>query len=186
MPKLAKIVQRLRIVFYKLASDCRNTTGSPKRRQPLLITGKGCVSFGRGVELGVFPSPGFYNTYAHIESRGKQASISIGDNVMINNNCFICSEGAGVTIGSDCLIGHNVQIFDSDFHHLAPDMRRTGLPATAKVIIGRNVFIGANVIISKGVHIGDNCVLGTGAIVTRSIPANTTAAGNPATVIKTL
>lgn len=186
MPRLPELYQRLRIIFYKLASNCNNTTGSPKRRQPLLITGKGCVSFGKGVELGVFPSPGFYNTYAHIESRGKQAIIRIGDNVMINNNSFICSEGAGITIGNDCLIGHNVQIFDSDFHNLNPQLRRDGSPAKAEVIIGHNVFIGANVIISKGVHIGDNCVIGTGAIVIRSIPSNTIAAGNPATVIKSL
>lgn len=186
MIKLSKIYQRLRIFFYKLASNCSNTTGSPKLRQPLLLAGKGCIEFGQGVELGVFPSPGFYSTYAHIESRGKQASVIIGDNVMINNNCFICSEGAGIKIGNDSLIGPNVQIFDSDFHNLEPTLRLSGVPAKAKVTIGRNVFIGANVIVSKGVNIGDNCVIGSGAIVTRSIPENMVAAGNPATVIKTL
>ena len=72
----------------------------------------------------------------------------------------------------------------SDFHDLDPEKRTTGIPKTAKVIIGKNVFIGNNVSILKGVTIGDNSVIGTGTVVTKSIPANTIAGGNPAKFLK--
>ena len=138
------------------------------------------------MNLGVVASPGFYNMYGYIDARNIVSKIVIGDNVHINNNFFICSEGEGIEIEENTLIGINCQIMDSDFHDLDPEKRTTGILKTAKVIIGKNVFIGNNVSILKGVTIGDNSVIGTGAVVTKSIPANTIAAGNPAVVIRDL
>lgn len=51
-------------------------------------------------------------------------------------------------------------------------------------IIGKNVFIGCNALVLKGVHIGDNAVIGAGSVVTKDVPANCVAAGNPAVVVK--
>ena len=56
---------------------------------------------------------------------------------------------------------------------------------SAPIVIGRNVWIGENARICKGVTIGDNCVIGAGAVVTKDIPANCVAVGNPARVVKT-
>jgi maltose O-acetyltransferase len=184
--KLQRFYQALRIAFYRTISSAKNVSGKPKLKQPLLLTGSGEFSFGENTSIGYFPSPLFFNSYAHFETRSSEASITIGHNVMINNNCFICSEGVGVSIGNDCLLGHNVQIFDSDFHALDPAERRTGKPNMAATKIGNNVFIGANVIITKGVSIGDHAVIGAGSVVTQDIPVATIAAGNPAKVIKPL
>jgi len=138
------------------------------------------------VNLGVVASPGFYNTYGHIDARNTSSRIVIGANVHINNNFFICSEGEGIEIGEGTLIGINCQIMDSDFHDLHPERRMTGIPKTAKVIIGKNVFIDNNVSILKGVTIGDNSVIANGAIVTKSVPGNTIVGGNPASIIRNL
>jgi maltose O-acetyltransferase len=73
---------------------------------------------------------------------------------------------------------------DSDFHGIDPKNRSGKAASGAKVIIGRNVFIGEGVTILKGVTIGDNAVVGSRAVVTKSVPANTIAAGNPACVVK--
>lgn len=97
---------------------------------------------------------------------------------------MLISEGEGITIGDKTLIGLNVEITDSDFHDLHPDRRTCGTPATAKVILGSNVFIGSNVKILKGVTIGDNSIIANGSIVTKSIPKNVIAGGIPAKIIK--
>jgi maltose O-acetyltransferase len=68
----------------------------------------------------------------------------------------------------------------ADFHDLHPDRRSDGVAKTGKVVIGENVLIGSNVKILKGVRIGNNAVIANGAVVTRSIPENAMAFGNPA------
>jgi len=72
--------------------------------------------FGKNVNLGVNPSPHLYSGYGYIDARKEHSSISIGDNVWINNNFMIASEGEGIEIGEKTLIGLNVEITDSDFH----------------------------------------------------------------------
>ena len=106
--------------------------------------------------------------------------------MQINNNAFIKSEGAGIRIGADGLLGSGVEILDSDFHELHPARRRGGRPAMAPVDIGPNVFVGNGVRILKGVEIGAHSVIGAGSVVTGSIPEGVIAAGNPARVIREL
>lgn len=178
--------QNCRIIMYRILSDNRNVAGEPRHVQPVLFSGKGTVRIGKNVTLGFSPSPYLYSGYIHIEARGEGTVIEIGDNVCLNNNCVLCSEGEGITIGSDTVAGSNVQIYDSDFHELDPGRRKSGTPATAKVSIGSNVFIGANVTILKGVSIGSNSVIGNGAVVVKSVPDNVIAAGNPCAVIRSL
>ena len=178
------LFQYPRILKFKLISNCKNVIGSPIYNQPTLLLGRGTIIFGNNVNLGFNPSPYFYSGYGYIEARNEYSKIIIGDNVWINNNFFKCSEGEGIEIGKNTIIGVNVVIIDSDFHDLHPDRRITGKPRTEKVIIEDNVFIGNNVKILKGVRIGKNSVIANGSIVTKSIPANVIAGGNPAKVIR--
>jgi acetyltransferase-like isoleucine patch superfamily enzyme len=113
------------------------------------------------------------------------ARISIGNDAGLSGT-VVCA-AVGVEIGAECLIGADVQIVDTDFHTIKPEGRRhcsdPDKIVAAPVRIGRNVFIGAGSKILKGVTIGENSVIGAGSIVTRDIPPNMIAAGNPARVL---
>jgi maltose O-acetyltransferase len=77
-------------------------------------------------------------------------------------------------------------IINNDGNNLAIDLRDNGAVASSEIHIQKNVFIGDHVTILKGVTIGENSVIGNHSVVTKSIPANVIAAGNPAKVIKQL
>jgi len=181
-----KVMQYTRILFYRTVSNCENVQGNPNVHQPMQLVGNGLVSFGNNVHVGYFPSPYFYDGSIYIESRTTDSYIQFGDNVYINNNCTFIAENESIYIGSNTLIGTNCEIINSDFHDLDPLKRQNGNPKTAKVHIGENVFIGSNVKILKGVIIGNNSVIANGSTVTKSIPENCIAGGNPAKVIKLL
>jgi acetyltransferase-like isoleucine patch superfamily enzyme len=180
------IFQYPRILKYKILSNCKNIVGKPIYNQPTQLLGEGYISFGKNVNLGVVTSPFFYNGYGYIDARKLHSKIVIEDNVSINNNFNISSEGEGINIGMNTLVGLNFEVSDSDFHDLHPDRRTTGIPKTSKVTIGKNVFIGSNVKILKGVTIGDNSVIANSSIVTKSIPDNVIAGGYPAKIIRKL
>jgi maltose O-acetyltransferase len=167
-------------------STCRHVNGDPRLYQPTLFHGLGSITIGIGVEFGWPRSMGFHTGYCHVEAAHPAAEIIFEDGAQINNNAFIKSEGAGIRLGEQALVGSDVVIYDSDFHDLHPGRRRSGTPATAPVELGRNVFVGDRVIILKGVAIGENTVIGAGSVLVRSIPANVIAAGNPARVIRPL
>ena len=91
-----------------------------------------------------------------------------------------------MTIGDDCFLGPGVHIYCA-CHSTNPVERKTRRQEWAKpVTIGNDVWIGGNVTILPGVTIGDNCTIGAGSVVTRDIPANSIAAGNPAKIIRTI
>ncbi|POY34903.1 acetyltransferase [Solitalea longa] len=171
---------------YRLLSTCINFKGKPVLNQALLAQGLGEIEISGTVTIGVTSSPSLFSTYAYFEVRKKQSKIKIEDGVFLNNNSCLISEGEGISIGKNTLIGLNFCAYDSDFHDLAPDKRMGGLPKTAAVVIGYNVFIGSNVTVLKGVTIGDNTVIANGSLVVKSIPANVIAGGNPCKVIKEL
>lgn len=175
-----------KIVKFRVLSTCSQIIGSPKRLTPTLIVGKGKICFGDRVTIGVKSSPLHLSTYCYIDSRNADSVISIGSSVYINNNACIISEGEGIFIGDNCLIGTNFSVYDSDFHDLHPLRRINGKSVTKKVIIERNVFIGSNVTILKGVTIGENSVIGSNSLVSKSLPANVVAAGNPCKELKNL
>lgn len=110
--------------------------------------------------------------------------ISLGDNVFINFNCTIL-DASPVTIGNDVLIGPNVQLFSAT-HPTDWKVRAKGLENSKPISIGNNVWIGGGVIICPGVRIGDRAVVGAGSVVTKDIPSDVVAAGNPCKVIKHL
>lgn len=112
------------------------------------------------------------------------AMLEIGENFGMTGGSICVAER--VTIGDNVAVGANSTIVDTDFHPIDPKMRLTHPQdgRTAPITIEDNVFIGMNCLILKGVTIGRNCVIGAGSVVTRSIPANSIAAGNPAAVIR--
>ncbi|MBG6240267.1 acetyltransferase-like isoleucine patch superfamily enzyme [Mycetocola sp. CAN_C7] len=109
-------------------------------------------------------------------------NISIGKRVFINSGCRFQDQG-GIAIGDDCLIGHNVVIATLQ-HDIAPARRSDLIPSP--VIIGRNVWLGANVTVLPGVTVGDDAVIGAGSVVTKDVPARTIAVGSPARVVRTI
>lgn len=109
-------------------------------------------------------------------------NISIDDDVYINFGCVIldCAE---VTIGSHTLIGPNVGIYAAN-HSLDVEERIHGGCCGKPIHIGKNVWLGGDVKIVPGVTIGDNTIIGTGSIVTKDIPSNVIAVGNPCKIIR--
>ena len=99
------------------------------------------------------------------------------------NFCLTVLDEALVTFGDDCFVGPNVSIYTA-CHSTNPVERNTRQEWAKPVTIGNNVWIGGSVTILAGVTIGDNCTIGAGSVVTRDIPANSVAVGNPARVVK--
>lgn len=111
---------------------------------------------------------------------GKQ--IRVGKRFFANFNLTVLDE-ALVTIGDDCFIGPNVSIYTA-CHSTDPVERNTRREWAEPVTIGDNVWIGGSVTILPGVTIGSNVTIGAGSVVTRDIPDDVVAVGNPCKVIK--
>lgn len=111
-------------------------------------------------------------------------NIELGKNVYFNFNCVIldCNK---VKIGDNTFIGPNVQIYTA-IHPIEYEKRIKGQECAKPVFIGNNCWIGGSAVILPGVVIGDNTVIGAGAVVTKNIPPNSIAVGNPARVIKNI
>ena len=107
-------------------------------------------------------------------------NITLGKRVFINAGCRFQDQG-GITIGDDCLIGHNAMLCTLN-HRLAPENRKDMHPAP--IVIENNVWLGASVTVLPGVTIGENSVIAAGAVVSKDVPANVVAGGVPARVIK--
>jgi len=134
-------------------------------REILGKTGENCV-----VEQPLFCTYG-YNT-------------TVGDNFFLNVNCKLMDSGK-ITIGNNVFIAPNVCIITEE-HAMDVPQRLAGLEYTHPVYIGDNVWICAGAIILPGVTIGDNSVIGAGSVVTKDIPPNSLAVGNPCKVIRTV
>lgn len=109
-------------------------------------------------------------------------NIEIGDNFFANYNFTVLDE-AKVKIGNNVFIAPNVGIYCAG-HPFDVELRNKGLEYALPVTIGDNVWIGAGVQIMPGVNIGSGSTIGAGSIVTKDIPANVIAAGNPCRVIR--
>lgn len=127
-----------------------------------------------GKSEGAFINPPFYCDYGfHIE---------VGKNFFANYNCTIL-DVAKVTIGDNCQFAPNVAVYTAG-HPVHPETRNTMYEYGISVSIGDNVWVGGNTVICPGVHIGNNTVIGAGSVVTKDIPDNVIAAGNPCRVIR--
>ncbi|WP_193369278.1 sugar O-acetyltransferase [Pelagibius marinus] len=106
----------------------------------------------------------------------------LGEETFLNAGCVIL-DCARVEIGDKTLIGPAVQIYTAE-HPLDPTARAAGTETARPVILGRNVWIGGGAILLPGVTLGENAVIGAGSVVTKDVPADCVAAGNPAKVIR--
>ncbi len=111
-------------------------------------------------------------------------NIEIGENFYSNYNLIIL-DCAAVKIGDNVLIGPNVSIYTAG-HPLHYEIRNQEYEYAFPVIIGDNVWIGGNVVINPGVSIGENSVIGSGSVVTKDIPNNVIAIGNPCKVLRVI
>ena len=109
-------------------------------------------------------------------------NISIGENFFMNMNCVIL-DGAKVTFGDNVFIAPGCGFYTAG-HPLDSERRNRGLEYARPITVGDNVWIGAQVCVLPGVTIGDNTVIGAGSVVTKSMPPNVLAAGNPCRVIR--
>ena len=130
--------------------------------------------FGKPVDPSIRVFPPFYTDF------GK--NITVGKNVFINACCHFQDQG-GITLGDNCLVGHNV-VFATLNHGFAPEERQSMLPAP--IVVGRNVWIGSNSTILQGVTIGDNSIIAAGSVVTKDVLANAIVAGVPARFIRSI
>lgn len=116
--------------------------------------------------------------------------ISIGDNSLVNLGCTFLDTGL-ITIGKDVLIGPNVKIYTSAHPLYGPDRVVARSDGTAEIVttaspvkIGDDSWIGGGTIILPGVTIGRNVIIGAGSVVTKNIPDDALACGNPAIIKK--
>ncbi len=109
-------------------------------------------------------------------------NIEIGENFYSNYNLIIL-DCAKVLIGDNVMIGPNVSIYTAG-HPVYYEIRNQGYEYAFPVSIGNNVWIGGNAVINPGVTIGDNSVIGSGSVITKDIPGNVIAAGNPCKVLR--
>lgn len=109
---------------------------------------------------------------------------TLGDNVFLNVNCKLMDSGK-ITIGNNVFIAPNVCLITEE-HSMNVKERVQGLEYTHPVTIGDNVWISTGALILPGVTIGENSVIGAGSVVTKDIPANCLAVGNPCHVIREL
>lgn len=110
------------------------------------------------------------------------AHMHLGDSVYANFN-FTAVDDSHIYIGSYTMIGPNVTVATAG-HPILPELREKAYQFNMPVHIGRNCWIGAGAVIMPGVTIGDNSVIGAGSVVTKDIPANVVAYGNPCRVAR--
>ncbi|HSN77530.1 MAG TPA: sugar O-acetyltransferase [Anaerolineae bacterium] len=128
----------------------------------------------QGADL--YIEPPFYCDYG--------SNISAGQGVYFNFNCIVL-DVAAVAIGDNVLFGPNVQIYTAT-HPVEWNERASGLEFAKPITIGSHVWVGGSAVICPGVRIGDRTVIGAGSVVTRDIPSDVFAAGNPCRVIRKL
>jgi len=109
-------------------------------------------------------------------------NIEVGDCFFANYNCTILDVGK-VIIGNNVQFAPNVSLYTAG-HPIHPDSRNSGYEYGIGITIGNNVWLGGNVVVNPGVHIGNNVVIGSGSVVTKDIPDNVIAVGNPCKVIR--
>lgn len=127
-----------------------------------------------GADTGVWIQPPFFCDYG--------TNIRLGKKVFFNFNCVVL-DVMHVTIGDNVLFGPAVQIYAAT-HPMEAEIRRQWLEFAKPVRIGSDVWVGGGAIICPGVTIGNRSVIGAGSVVTRDVPENVFAAGNPCKVIK--
>lgn len=110
------------------------------------------------------------------------AHVHFGSNVYANFNLTLVDD-TDIYVGDKVMFAPNVTVATAG-HPINPELRYQAMQYNIPVHIGNNVWIGANAVVLPGVTIGDNSVIGAGSVVTKDIPANVVAVGNPCRVIR--
>ena len=129
-----------------------------------------------GESSNAYIEPPFYCDYG--------SNIYLGENVYMNFNCTLL-DGCEIHIGKNTLIGPSTGIYSAS-HPLLAKERQTKLECGKPISIGSDCWIGGHTVINPGVTIGNNTTIGSGSIVTKDIPPNVLAVGNPCRVIRHL
>lgn len=108
--------------------------------------------------------------------------VHFGKNIYVNFNLTLVDD-THIYVGDYTMFGPNVTVATAG-HPILPELRKKGLQYNMPVHIGKNCWIGANVAIVPGITIGDNVVIGAGSVVTKDIPSNVVAVGNPCRVLR--
>jgi maltose O-acetyltransferase len=152
---------------------------------PVRGEGEGTLIIGNRNTFGYRLGPYLGTGGILLQARHPDATITIGDaNAFSNNVAIVANEQ--VLVRDGCQIGDQVVIYDCDFHEISPKSRVDSPGPARPVVIGNNVWLGSRAMVLKGVTIGDNSVIGAMSVVTKSVPANCIAAGNPAKVIRAI
>lgn len=116
----------------------------------------------------------------HANWGGRQ--VHLGNSVYANFNLTLVDDGE-IFIGDNCMFAPNVTIATAG-HPIEPELRRQAMQFNIPVRVGNNVWVGAGAVLLPGVTIGDNTVIGAGSVVTKDIPPNVIAVGNPCRVLR--
>ena len=141
--------------------------------------GRGPLTIGNNSSIGAFSRVIISTSFNNIGE-----FISIGDNVGIGEYAYL-GGGGGLEIGSNCIVGQYLSCHpeNHNFSDNELQIRHQGVSRQG-IKIGNNCWIGSKVTVTDGVTIGDNCVIAAGAVVTRSMPADSVIGGVPAKVLK--
>lgn len=164
-----------RSLFLVVGSRCIVT-------QNTYFIGSGSVTIGDRVVLG-YKNGGYFRGNCIEFSVRDGGRIIVGSDTNFNNNCFISAKKM-ISIGSDCLIGHNCEFSDTDGHEINPLERKNSSGITEDTVIGSNVWLGNGCKILRGARIGDNSVVAAGAVVKGKFGANCIIGGVPAKIIR--
>lgn len=118
----------------------------------------------------------------HANWAGKH--VHFGSNIYANFGLTLVDD-THIYVGDFCMFGPNVVVATAG-HPILPELREKAYQYNAPVHIGKNVWIGAGALIMPGITIGDNSVIGAGSVVTKDVPANVIAVGNPAKVLRSI
>jgi maltose O-acetyltransferase len=164
-PELARDGARAMALSHRI-NTMDPTDGAARRELLTELLG----AFGTDSEI----RPPFHCDYGYQTFVGARTFVNFG---------LVCLDVATVAIGDDVQIGPNVQLL-TPTHPTAAGPRREKWEAALPITVGDNVWLGGGVIVLPGVTIGANTVVGAGAVVTRDLPANVVAVGNPARIVR--
>lgn len=166
-PQLVMERRRTRLLFKRL-----NETGDDEQELRIQLLKELIPSQGQSLWI----EPPFFCDYG--------SNITVGDKVFFNFNCVVL-DVMSVSIGSGSLFGPAVQIYTA-MHPLSWQERAGGLEFAKPVTIGSAVWVGGGAIICPGVNIGNRSIIGAGSVVTRDIPDDVFAAGNPCKPLRSI